>query len=108
RQSTTCRSPTSASRARRFQNKLDPCWEEELKDYDLQNLMPTWLSNVLTKENPHCGFDLSVIVRMLFSCLVDADYKETERYYAAIRRKRTSDCGKSGRSPAGTRIETGR
>src|SRR5690606_15568168 len=71
-------------RIKRFQNELDPCWKEELKDYDLQNLTPTWLSNVLTKDNPHCSFDLSVVVRMLFSCLVDADYKETERYYAAI------------------------
>src|SRR5690606_5306611 len=31
-------------RIKRFQNKLDPCWKEELKDYDLQNLLPTWLS----------------------------------------------------------------
>src|SRR5690606_14688666 len=67
-----------------FQNRLDPCWQQELVGYDPQNLMPDWFGRVLTRDNPHHAFDLSVIVRMLFSCLVDADYKETERYYAAI------------------------
>lgn len=71
-------------RIRRFEDRLDPCWQEELKGFDLQNLLPAWFSQVLTRDNRHCSFDLSVVVRMLFSCLVDADYKETERYYAAI------------------------
>lgn len=74
-------------RIRRFEDRLDPCWQEELKGFDLQNLLPAWFSQVLTRDNPHCSFDLSVVVRMLFSCLVDADYKETERYYAAIERR---------------------
>jgi CRISPR-associated helicase Cas3/CRISPR-associated endonuclease Cas3-HD len=73
-----------AERIRRFQNRLDPCWQEELAGCELENLMPDWFGRVLTRDNPHHAFDLSVIVRMLFSCLVDADYKETERYYAAI------------------------
>jgi len=73
-----------AERIRRFQNRLDSCWQKELAGYELENLMPDWFGRVLTRDNPHHAFDLSVIVRMLFSCLVDADYKETERYYAAI------------------------
>ena len=30
------------------------------------------------------GFDLSLVVRMLFSCLVDADCRDTEAFYAGI------------------------
>ncbi|MFV0386352.1 MAG: CRISPR-associated endonuclease Cas3'' [Paracoccus sp. (in: a-proteobacteria)] len=30
------------------------------------------------------GFDLSVATRMLFSCLVDADFRDTEAFYATI------------------------
>jgi CRISPR-associated endonuclease/helicase Cas3 len=30
---------------------------------------------------PGSGFDLSVAARMIFSCLVDADYRDTETYY---------------------------
>ena len=31
-----------------------------------------------------CGFDLSVAARMLFSCLVDADFRDTEDFYAGL------------------------
>lgn len=30
------------------------------------------------------GFDLSVVTRMLFSCLVDADFRDTEAFYASL------------------------
>ena len=30
------------------------------------------------------GFDLSVAARMIFSCLVDADFRDTERFYARL------------------------
>ena len=30
-------------------------------------------------------FDLSVAIRMIFSCLVDADYRDTEAFYAGTR-----------------------
>lgn len=33
------------------------------------------------------GFGLSVLGRMLFSCLVDADFKDTERFYAGLEGK---------------------
>ncbi len=33
------------------------------------------------------GFDLSVATRMLFSCLVDADFRDTETFYAALEGK---------------------
>ncbi|VDS10465.1 DEAD/DEAH box helicase [Paracoccus haematequi] len=31
-----------------------------------------------------CGFDLSVAARMVFSCLVDADFRDTEAFYAGL------------------------
>ncbi|CAM3358253.1 CRISPR-associated helicase, Cas3 family [Paracoccus aminovorans] len=31
-----------------------------------------------------CGFDLSVAARMVFSCLVDADFRDTESFYAGL------------------------
>lgn len=33
------------------------------------------------------GFDLSVAVRMIFSCLVDADFRDTEGFYAALEKR---------------------
>lgn len=35
-----------------------------------------------------CGFDLSVAARMVFSCLVDADFRDTESFYAGLNGKR--------------------
>lgn len=36
----------------------------------------------LRKPNRHRGFSEAFLIRMLFSCLVDADFVETERFYA--------------------------
>ncbi|MDX5359367.1 MAG: CRISPR-associated helicase Cas3' [Rhodobacterales bacterium] len=33
---------------------------------------------------PHPGFNLSLAVRMTFSCLVDADFRDTEAFYARL------------------------
>jgi CRISPR-associated endonuclease/helicase Cas3 len=39
-------------------------------------------AELLKRARPgNAGFDLSVAVRMLFSCLVDADYRDTEAFY---------------------------
>jgi CRISPR-associated endonuclease/helicase Cas3 len=35
------------------------------------------------KRSPDKGFEHAFLIRMLFSCLVDADFLETERFYAA-------------------------
>ena len=34
-----------------------------------------------------CGFDLSVAARMVFSCLVDADFRDTEAFYDALEKR---------------------
>lgn len=41
-------------------------------------------AEIAAKIRPGDGFDLSVAGRMVFSCLVDADFRNTEAYYAGI------------------------
>lgn len=50
-------------------------------------------AELLKRVRPgNAGFDLSVAVRMLFSCLVDADYRDTEAFYDQLEgRSRTRD-----------------
>lgn len=59
--------------------KLDPEWREHFPvDYsDAQKE----LVNHIRPGPKTQGFDLSVAVRMLFSCLVDADFRDTEAFY---------------------------
>lgn len=45
---------------------------------DFAPLMPELMARV---RRQGAGFDLSVVGRMVFSCLVDADYRDTEAYY---------------------------
>ncbi|PYF09567.1 CRISPR-associated Cas3 family helicase [Rhodobacter viridis] len=59
---------------------LDPEWKSHL---------PVDFSAVSAEFRAHmrkdtAGFDLSVAVRMVFSCLVDADYRDTEAFYDAL------------------------
>lgn len=53
-----------------FADRLDP-WKSEIET-DLAGLAPDWLPPMIRPDNPHLAFDLSVVGRMLFSCLVDA------------------------------------
>lgn len=59
---------------------LDPAWKAEIGE-SVSGLAPPFL-RTLRKED--FQFSLSVMGRMLFSCLVDADFKDTEAFYAAI------------------------
>lgn len=69
-----------------FVDTLDPIWKSELK-FDLGGLVPDWLPKVVHPGNPHWQFDTSVIGRMLFSCLVDADFRNTEEFYAKLEKR---------------------
>jgi hypothetical protein len=40
---------------------------------------------ILQAGSPEKGFSEAFMIRMLFSCLVDADFVETERFYAENR-----------------------
>ena len=61
---------------------------------DFGNLKPT----LSWQQNPRSGFSAAFLVRMLFSCLVDADSLETERFYAAVEK---TDVVRSGYLPIG-------
>ncbi len=59
---------------------LDSAWERELAASGA-DLIPGLFSSI---RMPHAAFQISVIGRMIFSCLVDADFKDTEAFYAAL------------------------
>ncbi len=61
---------------------IDPLWREELQ-LDATGLMPQ-----LRLSPERAGFQLSVLGRMIFSCLVDADFRDTESYYARVEGRR--------------------
>ncbi|HXP96518.1 MAG TPA: CRISPR-associated helicase Cas3' [Telmatospirillum sp.] len=55
---------------------IDDVWRGDI-DIDVGALWPQGFKP--SKE--HAAFQLAFLGRMLFSCLVDADYKDTERFY---------------------------
>ena len=60
-------------------SRLDPAWRSELA-IDLTNLTPA----ISFRNKEAAKFGLSFLGRMLFSCLVDADFKDTEAFYNRI------------------------
>lgn len=58
---------------------LDPLWHSEI-------YLPDGLSEPqgFTMRRDRQGFQLGFLVRMLFSCLVDADFRDTEAFYARL------------------------
>ncbi|SHO66011.1 CRISPR-associated endonuclease/helicase Cas3 [Pseudoxanthobacter soli DSM 19599] len=60
---------------------LDPIWKAELVT-QVSDLVPSFARNYRSREA--LCFGLSVMGRMIFSCLVDADFKDTEAFYAAL------------------------
>lgn len=60
---------------------LDRAWETEIA-------LPDNLRTPQLKPHPHdrprSGFALAFFTRMLFSCLVDADYLDTEAFFAGV------------------------
>jgi len=74
-------------RIKGFQNgRLDAVWKNEI-EVDLDGIAPDWLKPMIRPDNPRLDFDLSVVGRMLFSCLVDADFKNTEEFYTRLERR---------------------
>ena len=57
---------------------LDPAWQRELT-LEASGLFPEGLRPHPDKNR--LGFQLAMFGRMLFSCLVDADYQDTEAFY---------------------------
>lgn len=60
---------------------------KKIKDYSaFQNeiMLPAGPSNLSLKPNPHAnGFTIAFFIRMLFSCLTDADFLDTEIFLSA-------------------------
>ena len=58
---------------------LDPIWQSEI-EADLSGLFPVGIKPAPDKG----GFQIAFLGRMIFSCLVDADFLDTEAFYAAV------------------------
>jgi CRISPR-associated endonuclease/helicase Cas3 len=56
---------------------LDPVWRDEIKP-DTKGLTPSGFD---WGNKDTCAFRLAFLGRMLFSCLVDADFLDTEQFY---------------------------
>ena len=69
----------------RLKKELDPLdstWDLEIRP-DATGLWPEGFT--LEKEHETTAFQLSFLTRMIFSCLVDADFRDTEHFYAVAK-----------------------
>lgn len=66
-------------RVNRETERIDEVWKTELPA-DATGLVPAFK----LKGRDVAAFQFSVMTRFIFSCLVDADYKDTESFYATI------------------------
>lgn len=68
-------------RVKSFSDKtLDPIWQQQIA-HDAANIVPAFNFGA-TKADVE--FSLAFLGRMIFSCLVDADFKDTEAFYNAV------------------------
>ena len=65
-----------------YSDRLDPRWRGEIA-LDLDGVAEEIAAHI-GPEREHAAFDFSLVVRMLFSCLVDADFRDTEAHYDRI------------------------
>ncbi len=66
---------------------LDKVWQQEIKPPETLNAPP------LKADEHHPYFSYAFFTRMLYSCLVDADYLDTETYYAGLENKTVERSG---------------
>ncbi|MBP5855918.1 CRISPR-associated endonuclease Cas3'' [Marivibrio halodurans] len=67
-------------RVNAVEDRLDPSWREEIAP-DTAGISPRGFT---ASGRNRVAFELAFLGRMLFSALVDADFKDTEAYYSAI------------------------
>ncbi|WP_018289539.1 CRISPR-associated helicase/endonuclease Cas3 [Verrucomicrobium sp. 3C] len=63
--------------------ELDPVWASELS-VDASGLVPNFIEEHKPQDRQDAAFIFSVMTRMIFSCLVDADFKDTGAFYSAL------------------------
>lgn len=63
-----------------FRDPIDP----EITDAADPDFKPCAQELASLMRPGKCGFDLSVATRMIFSCLVDADFRDTEAFYGKL------------------------
>jgi CRISPR-associated endonuclease/helicase Cas3 len=66
-------------------NPLDEIWKTEL-DAKAEGLVPAFMANF---RKGNADFQFSVMTRMIFSCLVDSDFRDTESFYAVLEGRQT-------------------
>jgi CRISPR-associated endonuclease/helicase Cas3 len=69
--------------------KVDRAWQGDLGSEvsaDIEGLAKD-LPQLRIKDPQRLGFALSFMGRMIFSCLVDADFKDTEAFYVSLGRR---------------------
>jgi CRISPR-associated endonuclease/helicase Cas3 len=64
-----------------YEASLDPAWKQELTPEAIA-LVPAF--NWRFDDKSRFAFQVGLLGRMIFSCLVDADFKDTEQFYARI------------------------
>ncbi len=72
-------------RVERYQDALDPIWRQQVANphSGLSNQLMDLLQRGRSDKTSG-AFDMSVATRMLFSCLVDSDYRDTEAFYTTF------------------------
>lgn len=68
---------------------LDPIWEQEITLPDKLSPPKSFkpCNGTPQQQKNRSGFQFAFLARMLFSCLVDADFLDTERFYDGIGQK---------------------
>ena len=77
---------------------LDPIWRDEIAP-DPEQLAPPAFD--WRKDRAEAGFQFGFLGRMIFSCLVDADFRDTESFYTAAEGADGRCFGASRRSASG-------
>lgn len=62
---------------------LDPAWRQDVPPLD-GSPSPRGFEAHESKDSRVRAFQLALLGRMVFSCLVDADYRDTEAFYAGL------------------------
>ena len=69
-------------RLKKTLDPLDPTWMAEIQP----NITGLWPEGFILDQE-RVAFQLSFLTRMIFSCLVDADFRDTENFYATAEGK---------------------